>query len=287
MGINQYDIGNTKRADARWAVETFEKEDIEWKGEESRKSNETLRLAFVNDYPIDNIPKLSLEEYCKGENSFSYRVRRELQCLASMGNAWPDTFGIYMKKETGEICLSNTFKRLYGNDYKSAFEEIKSEIHTLLLDFKLKSFDATVGLSLNNMLMYKLLLIYYPEEMFPVCAKGSLQKYCSYFSLSHSDRDEMSIGIKAIMDWKKECSCFSSWTNAKMMWFAGWLIGSNYTIDGNLLVDLKIGDINNPLPPRNTIKDYGLIQYECGNCGFIFKKATRCPECGQLVLVDD
>ena len=46
----------------------------------------------------------------------------------------------------------------------------------------------------------------------------------------------------------------------------------------------KQGGINSPLPPKE-IKETseGAIHYICGNCGHEYVKATRCPECGQLV----
>ena len=243
-GINAFSISEGKTVDARWAVETFDQGDNRYEGEKTRISNDKLRSSFVDDYPIDKIKGMTLDQYCKGEKSFSFRLRRELQCLASMGNAWPDTFGIYINKSTNEICLSKTYKKLYGNNYMGAFKCIKSDIVDLLSDFKTKSFDVTVGSRLNKMLVYKLLLVYYPNDTFPVCAKTTVKKYCDYFSLPCSDRDEIYVGIKTILDWKNKCSCFSAWSYQKMMWFLGWLITSNYKIVGSTLVDEKENDIN-------------------------------------------
>ena len=46
----------------------------------------------------------------------------------------------------------------------------------------------------------------------------------------------------------------------------------------------NIDDINTPKKPKNRIrKADGSMQYICGRCGTIFNKASRCPECGQLV----
>lgn len=44
------------------------------------------------------------------------------------------------------------------------------------------------------------------------------------------------------------------------------------------------GGINTPLPPKDIIEtSEGNIHYICGRCGHEYLKATRCPECGQLV----
>ena len=43
-------------------------------------------------------------------------------------------------------------------------------------------------------------------------------------------------------------------------------------------------DINTPMKPKNRVwKSDGTMTYTCGRCGFSFVKASRCPECGQLV----
>ncbi len=46
-------------------------------------------------------------------------------------------------------------------------------------------------------------------------------------------------------------------------------------------------DINTPLKPRNVLLSAeGSVRYICGRCGKSFKKASRCPECGQLIKSD-
>ena len=43
-------------------------------------------------------------------------------------------------------------------------------------------------------------------------------------------------------------------------------------------------NINVPMNPQAIKRlQYGTLQYVCGRCGAEFKKAPRCPECGQLV----
>ena len=45
-------------------------------------------------------------------------------------------------------------------------------------------------------------------------------------------------------------------------------------------------DINTPLKPKNILKSDSEIHFICGKCGYDFRKADRCPECGQLVKAD-
>jgi len=46
--------------------------------------------------------------------------------------------------------------------------------------------------------------------------------------------------------------------------------------------------INTPMKPKKTIKDKGdSVRYICGRCGTAFYESPRCPECGQLMLLQE
>lgn len=58
---------------------------------------EKIRKKFVEDFPIDRLDRISLEEYLvSNKEGFCYRLQYELKDMASMGNARPDVFGIYI-----------------------------------------------------------------------------------------------------------------------------------------------------------------------------------------------
>lgn len=59
-----------------------------------------------------------------------------------------------------------------------------------------------------------------------------------------------------------------------------WIVGEDVFMNWNE----PISDINTPLRPKSTVrKTDGTIRIACGRCGYLFIKASRCPECGQLV----
>ncbi len=61
---------------------------------------EKMRVGFIETYPISKIKSLSLNEYTpvtQASYTFSSRLRWDLQHLGTMGNAYPDVFGIYEK----------------------------------------------------------------------------------------------------------------------------------------------------------------------------------------------
>lgn len=46
-------------------------------------------------------------------------------------------------------------------------------------------------------------------------------------------------------------------------------------------------DINSPISPRSIVNNQYGSKYICGRCGAAFLKNARCPECGQLVRIDN
>ena len=59
-----------------------------------------------------------------------------------------------------------------------------------------------------------------------------------------------------------------------------WIIGETKYIEWGVVST----DINTPMNPKEIINGAnGSINYRCARCDLIFKKARRCPECGQAV----
>lgn len=111
------------------AIEIFKRDHMNYCIERENKAD-ALRKRFVADYPVDSIMDISQDEFLLGlvnENTFCNRLRYDMQVLASMGDAFPATFGIYYKKGYG-IKLNKTFEKIYGNNIEKAFWAIKNEI---------------------------------------------------------------------------------------------------------------------------------------------------------------
>ena len=196
-----------------------------------------LRAAFVNEYNFERIKNLTIDEYCRGEESYTRKVKYDLKSLASMGNAYPDTFGVYERKDDRSLALSKTFERLSNGNVEEAFEIIKDEIYKLLSEFPERGFEVVKDIHLNKMFVYKLLLIYYPDDTFPVCSRGTLQQYCECVGIELDKNAEMYVGIQKLLNWKSQVSHFDNWNNSKLMRFCDWLVRSGHKIDGELLMD--------------------------------------------------
>lgn len=189
---------------------------------------ENMRKQFVSDYAIEEIPKLSLEEYLIGKagvgssDTFCRRMRYDLQGLSSMGNVRFDIFGIYYDAN-GHYALSKTFKNMFGNDFKSAFKYIKNEMVSLLKAASEDDYKGIITNRLNSSFRYKLITVYFPEKFIPVVTNSVLKEYCYRVGLSINPNDPMiyrNIDLKA---WKDRNPELSKWSNDKLMRFCDWL----------------------------------------------------------------
>ncbi len=61
----------------------------------------------------------------------------------------------------------------------------------------------------------------------------------------------------------------------------------NPTNDIELIDNVSDKDINIPKPPKRKAETSDGIRYVCAKCGYKLKKASRCPNCGQLINYDN
>ena len=198
------------------------------------KEAKELVKSFTQEYPKDSIENLSLEDYLlsrEGEgnpDSFCRKLRYKLQPVCSMGNAYPDCFGIY--RSGHKIVLSKTFSNMFGDDYEAAFKYIKQEIHRLLDAAEKEDIQGIKKCRLNSLFKYKLISVYYNDKYVPVCAKNALETYCSSVGLSYNKEDEMIYGILLLRQWKDSIPAINGWSNAMLMAFCDWLRRNGKTV---------------------------------------------------------
>lgn len=197
---------------------------------------EKLRVKFVQDYPIEKILQLKLEEFIlspKGsgyENTFCRRIRYELEGLAHMGNVWPNTFGVYLKNGT-QYELSDGLKKQFGDDFEKAFVWIKEEIVCLLNSMKNDDYEKIVNSKLNSSFKYKLLIVYFPEKLIPVCTRSVLENYCACVGVETKSQEDSLYKNLKLKKAKDESPVFAKWTNSLFMQFCDWLMRNDKSVD--------------------------------------------------------
>ena len=204
---------------------------------------------FLSLYPLDSIPNLSLDEYMlssgmhKNDLSFCRILRYgDLKHLCSMGNAFPNVFGIYRNAE-GIIKLSPTFENEFGDNVDLAFKSLKDRIRTFLEAAKNKETDKMKNIGLNTQFKQKLACVYYLDSYFPGVVKEYIRQSCARLGAEYDDGNIFNSMIN-ISDWKykrKETEHISNYT---LMRYADYLIRNDYT-----MTSISIGP--NPYKERN------------------------------------
>ncbi len=196
---------------------------------------EVLRKRFVEDYPLESIMELSLSDYVVSNKlSFCRRIQYELKDMASMGNARPDVFGIYLK---GGIttALSRGYRNNYGSDFERAFIAIKKDIIKLLDDARNEDYDEIEKNRLNSLFKFRLIITYLPGSIVPVVAGSTLEQYCMRVGLPYQLEKKNIYRNIMLRNWKDSIPEISYWSNEVLMSFCDWLRRNDKKIDGNIL----------------------------------------------------
>ncbi len=197
---------------------------------------EKLRDAFVKDYPIDSIINMTMDDYLfakKGygnPKSFCRRLRYDLQILASMGNVYPNVFGIYLRNGV-ELTLSKTFEQLYNDDRTMAFTRIKQEITDLLEGVEKDDYSVVEKSILNSSFKYKLLLVYFPEKIFPVCGMNTAEGYLRAAGISVGGEPNLLSYGEALISHKNSDPVMKDWSNHVYMNYLDYVWRMNEGLD--------------------------------------------------------
>lgn len=194
------------------------------------KDAELLRKRFVEKYPIEAVKELSLQDY----TDFCHRIKQELRGMASMGNARPDVFGIYLKGGVSPT-LSKTYANSYENDYEAAFIAIKDDICELVNAAENDDYDAIDDSRLNSIFKFKLIITYLPGKIVPVVTSTALEQYCIRVGVPYDAKRKMIYQNIMLRDWKASVPEIAPWSNEVLMSFCDWLWRTDKKIDGSIL----------------------------------------------------
>ena len=210
--------------------EYLAEEDVEAKYQRTVK----LINSFVSKYTFDAITNLSLEEYFYAghEETFYHRLSKGLERCASMGDLRPAAFGIRIDSNN-KIVMNPGLTKLYGNDYKTAFDRVKKEIVKFLSDDRVKGRYFIDRSIIYQNVQFKLLSVYYPGKFFPVCTENpTTNNYCEVFNIDKSGT-MLDKNIR-LVEWSRQ-HLPAEWKLYHAMAYCDWLVRHGKKDDGSYM----------------------------------------------------
>ena len=106
---------------------------------------------------------LTIDDYVQGKQSktsFCYILERTLRMLGNIGGQPSSKFGIWYSPSE----MRYKYDSRFGDDYKEAFQTIKTSITELLEAGKRHDYDCIIANPLNALIRGKILSVYYPDD---------------------------------------------------------------------------------------------------------------------------
>ncbi len=172
----------------------------------SLKTNEELyiqtRKKFIEEYPIEKFKNLTIDEYCLGsdnfEDSFCYKLEfgKYKYAAAGIGGKNASKFGIYKSRQThGYI-----YDKQNVENIDEFWQSFRKELYNFLKEYETSIEPISISekyplLKGMNLVLTKLLCIYYPNKFINICKKSSLELLLRYFGYSYDknmQNDELS-----------------------------------------------------------------------------------------------
>ena len=218
-------------------VETFKQEYLEKAISKSKEVYEFTR-EFQKAFPIESIPKMTLEEYLyipydeyNPSDSFCSRIWREATIMSSKGDIRTNMFGIYMLNNKTHIF--GKYLEPFGDDIGAAYEYLRNEIYRLLTEVEKGNYEAAAECPINRAFRYKLLEIYFPDTFIHVHTESTLNDYCDCVGVAYDPKQEQIYRNLALAEWRDSVPEISDWNNSVLMSFCDWLWRRNIKIDGS------------------------------------------------------
>ncbi len=160
-----------------------------------------LHNKFLEEYPLERIKELKIEEYALGtqnyKDSLSYKLEfgKYRNIKPGIGGSTAAKFGIYM---------NSNHEYVYGKDVITNIDafwpEFTNQLYSFLKDYEnideqFKAIERYPLLKGMSMILTKLLFIYYPTKFLNICSKKNLELLMNCFGYNYDKNmqaDELS-----------------------------------------------------------------------------------------------
>ncbi len=156
---------------------------------EGRKQLNKLRTEFIKDFSLKHIAEMKIDEYVigKGNQTFCYRLERDLDGLGRTLGATAFKFGVYYGIVKGDNEFKYRHSEKWGSNYKIAFQNIREALIELITAGKNKDIGAIVNSNISIMFKGKILSTYYPERYLNIFSNDHLNHYLQFYGLLNEE----------------------------------------------------------------------------------------------------
>ncbi len=160
--------------------------------EEKGKNKIVLRNKFLEEYPIERLKTLTIDEYALGTENYKDTLSYKLEygeykdAGPGIGGFSAIKFGVYKNLENQYIYGKNVIENVdeFWTDFRNQFYSFIKEYGEVEEQFKV--IDKYPLLKSMSMVLTKLLYLYYPKKFINICSKNNLELLMKCFDYNYS-----------------------------------------------------------------------------------------------------
>ncbi len=214
-----------------------------------RKSLHKLRQAFVKDFNPLYLAQMNIDDFVVGKRgaTFCNRLERELDGLGRLLGSTAIKFGVYYSQTQN----SYLYSKIWGEDYLSAFNNVRQAIVKLIEYGKNRNLEAIVASRISPMFKGKILSVYYPELYLNIFSPDHLNYYLQFYGLDTAENIHADAVYKreALVAYKKNDAVMKLWSLDLFSIFLYDRYPQSPAKEKN--TDIKFSEYHNPEFPLN------------------------------------
>ncbi len=173
-----------------------------------------VREEFVNDYSINKLLNLPLEEYVVGfgERTFSYRLEEELEGLGNMHGQTSEKFGLWYGTRGNDQEDKYRWAPKFGETKEEAYRNVITEIVDLIDAGSRYDIKKIRECRLHVFLSGKVLATYFPEKYLPIFANPHLEHFLNKIGINYKKTISNFDKQLLLLDWKNNNPTMKDWS---------------------------------------------------------------------------
>lgn len=174
-----------------------------------------LRRKFVKDFDKASIISVTLEDYVIGngnENSFCFRLKKELIRFGETRRYTNSNFGVYYSK--GKYC----YKKEYGN-YNEALADTREKICNLIKLGEMQKYSDIDELDLAPLLKAKILAVYMPNDYLSILSPEHVNHFIKVLNIDDKNVKGNESKKQLLLEYKNKNEIMKKWHNLAFVWF--------------------------------------------------------------------